>query len=69
MWLPLEFANGVALDEDGHVSYPRVCPVCRQAMIGEKSDPDGDEFDFYRCLHCGCVIKYAPRQTPEANSE
>jgi hypothetical protein len=36
--------------------YPLSCPVCTVAMIGEKSDPEREDFDIHRCLNCGAVI-------------
>ena len=35
--------------------YPLPCPVCKTAMIGEKSDPAAD-YDRFTCLRCGAVV-------------
>ena len=45
--------------------YPLSCPVCTVAMIGEKSDPERDDFDIHRCLNCGTVIDESGRVAPE----
>ncbi len=37
--------------------YPLLpCPVCRTALIGEKSDPSLNDYDRFRCLNCGAVV-------------
>ena len=50
-------------------AYPRPCPVCGVAMVGEKDDPERGErrFDRHVCLSCGSVIdnpKLAPAPEP-----
>jgi len=36
--------------------YPLSCPICGVAMIGEKSNPEREDFAIHRCLNCGSVI-------------
>ncbi len=36
--------------------YPLPCPVCRNAMIGEKTSPDAQEYDKFVCLNCGAIV-------------
>jgi hypothetical protein len=43
------------------------CPVCRLAMVGDKSDSRLTEFDIYRCLACDLTISTAP--TPAGDDE
>ena len=42
--------------DDMRPGYPLPCPVCKTAMIGEKSDPALPDYDRFRCLHCGAVV-------------
>jgi hypothetical protein len=37
-------------------------------MVGEKSAPEIEEFDIFRCLNCGTVVVYKP-PAPERNDE
>ena len=39
---------------------PRPCPVCRVAMVAEKSDPQSPRYDRYVCFNCGTVIAIKP---------
>jgi hypothetical protein len=39
---------------------PKSCPLCRIAMIGERSDPNRADFDIYRCLRCDSTIRMEP---------
>ncbi len=41
---------------DPRPAYPLPCPVCRSAMVGEKSTPDAEEFDKFACLNCGAEV-------------
>ncbi len=45
--------------------YPLSCPLCRIAMVGERSDEAGGERDVQRCFNCGTVVELAP----DANRE
>jgi hypothetical protein len=36
--------------------HPKACPVCRIAMVAERSAPDLAEPDAFRCLNCGSVV-------------
>jgi len=45
-----------AMADDRQQQYPLSCPVCTVAMIGERSDPEREDFDIHRCLNCGTVI-------------
>ncbi len=36
--------------------YPIPCPVCRTAMIGEKTVPTLPDYDRFVCLRCGAVV-------------
>jgi hypothetical protein len=36
--------------------HPKVCPVCRIAMVAERSAPDLADPDAFRCLNCGSVV-------------
>ncbi|MFO1185706.1 MAG: hypothetical protein U1E56_13125 [Bauldia sp.] len=38
-------------------TYPRRCPVCRIAMMGERSDPSKGEDDRFHCTSCGTIIE------------
>jgi hypothetical protein len=44
--------------EDRRRAYPRLCPVCRHTMIGERSSPEIEDFDLYRCLNCWAVVEF-----------
>jgi hypothetical protein len=48
-------------DQENRKSYPRHCPGCRTAMVGEKRDPASKHFDLYRCLNCGSIIEYGDK--------
>lgn len=37
--------------------YPRTCPVCRSAMVGERLTPTALRFSRHVCLSCGTVIE------------
>jgi hypothetical protein len=41
---------------ENHARHPRICPVCRIAMVAERSAPDLGEPDVFRCLNCGSVV-------------
>lgn len=43
-------------DEENETRYPLPCPVCRAAMIGQKSDPGLPDYDRFECLACGAVV-------------
>ena len=43
-------------DEKKERQYPLPCPVCKTAMIGEKTDPALADFDRFVCLRCGAVV-------------
>ena len=62
--------GGLRLMPDRDRHYPRICPVCRHAMVREKSalDPDMDESETSRCLNCGTVIAYG-WQVPSSNED
>jgi hypothetical protein len=36
------------------------CPICRVAMVGDRSDSRLPECDLYRCLSCDSSIAMAP---------
>jgi hypothetical protein len=36
------------------------CPMCRLAMVGDKTDSRLAEFNVYRCLGCDLTITTAP---------
>lgn len=57
------------MDGDRRRPYPLACPVCRQAMIGEKSSPEIEDFDRHRCLICGVVVEYGIASTPKEIGE
>ena len=42
--------------------YPVPCPVCRVAMVGERSREDSVEIDIQRCLNCGTVLVETDRR-------
>ena len=42
-------------DKNGR-RYPLPCPVCKTAMIGQKTDPALADFDRFECLRCGAVV-------------
>jgi hypothetical protein len=42
----------------GKREYPLHCPVCRTAMIGEKSSPEAADYDLYRCFNCAAVVDF-----------
>ena len=44
---------------------PRACPICRLAMVANKSRDDLDRPDVFRCLNCGTEIHEGPRK-PES---
>jgi len=41
---------------------PRIksCPICRLAMVGERTDSKLAEFNSYRCLGCDLTITSTP---------
>jgi hypothetical protein len=39
-----------------HARHSKACPVCRIAMVAERSAPDLAEPDAFRCLNCGSVV-------------
>jgi hypothetical protein len=39
-----------------HRRYPFSCPICRVAMVGEKSREDLAGYDVQRCLRCDTVV-------------
>ena len=43
-------------DDKNERRYPLPCPVCKTAMIGEKSDPDLPDYDRFECFRCGAVV-------------
>jgi transposase-like protein len=44
-------------DDKNERRYPLLpCPVCKTAMIGEKSAPNLPGYDRFVCLHCGAVV-------------
>ena len=43
-------------DDRNQRRYPLSCPVCKTAMIGEKSIPTLAEYDRFVCLRCGAVV-------------
>jgi hypothetical protein len=36
------------------------CPMCRLAMVGDRTDSTLAEFNFYRCLGCDLTITITP---------
>ena len=36
------------------------CPICRLAMVGERTDTKLAEFNVYRCLGCDLTITTMP---------
>jgi hypothetical protein len=49
--------------------YPRQCPICWVAMIGEKSTPESEDVDIHRCFNCGCVIDLSRRGPKDDEAE
>jgi len=52
--------------------YPRPCPICATAMVGERAGPDSPEYVRLACLNCGTTIeigKPAPSGDPDEPSE
>ena len=47
------------METDKKQPYPLPCPVCGTSMVGEKSDPEADEFELHRCLSCGSTVALA----------
>jgi hypothetical protein len=45
------------MDRSEGLRYPRPCPVCGTAMVGEKGGPDRAEFVRLACFHCGATIE------------
>ena len=43
-------------DDKNERRYPLPCPVCKTAMIGQKTDPALPDFDRFECLRCGAVV-------------
>jgi hypothetical protein len=43
-------------DKENARRYPLPCPVCKTAMIGQKTDPDLPDYDRFECLSCGAVV-------------
>jgi predicted RNA-binding Zn-ribbon protein involved in translation (DUF1610 family) len=43
--------------DQGKQQYPRPCPVCRTAMIGEKMRADAEGLDHFACPACGTTIE------------
>jgi hypothetical protein len=43
------------------------CPVCRLAMLGDKTDSRLAEFDIYRCLACDLTISTTPNSAGEGD--
>ena len=50
--------------------YPRPCPLCSSAMIGEKDAPDAAEYVRFACLACGTTIEVGiPRHSDDLNEQ
>ena len=44
-------------DDNSKRGYePLPCPVCKTAMIGQKSDASRQDYDRFECLRCGTVV-------------
>jgi hypothetical protein len=43
----------------GTREYPLRCPVCRTAMVGEKSSPEAADYDRHRCFNCGATVDFS----------
>ena len=51
-----EHRQGTVKDDKNERRYPLPCPVCKTAMIGEKSDPNQPDYDRFECFRCGAVV-------------
>ena len=62
------FVAGTVVMDQEEQAYPRPCPVCRVAMIGENDDPKRGErrSTGFVCLSCGIVHRLARSQAPAA---
>ncbi len=47
---------GTVEDDSKQRRYPLPCPVCKTAMIGQKSDPNLPDYDRFECFRCGAVV-------------
>jgi hypothetical protein len=47
----------VDVEQDQRPTYPLKCPVCGTSMVGEKSDPQAEDFELHRCLSCGTIVR------------
>jgi transposase-like protein len=43
-------------DDNGKRRYPLACPVCKTAMVGQKTDASRQDYDRFECLLCGTVV-------------
>jgi hypothetical protein len=48
------------MDSSEKRPQPKNCPMCRLAMVGDKTDSRLAAFDIYRCLACDLTISTAP---------
>ena len=51
-----EHRRGTVNDGKNERRYPLPCPVCKTAMIGQKTDPSLPDYDRFECLRCGAVV-------------
>jgi len=54
------------MEQERKRPYPMPCPVCRSAMVGEKSQPEQPDYDSFHCLNCGTVVIEDDAPEPEA---
>jgi len=49
-----------AMDSEKKPPAVKNCPICRLAMVGERSDSKLAGFNIYRCLGCDLTITTMP---------
>ena len=52
----VEHRQGTVNDDKNERRYPLPCPVCKTAMIGQKTDPSLADYDRFECLRCGALV-------------
>jgi len=48
------------MDSEKKPPVVKSCPICRLAMVGDRTDTDLVEFNIYRCLGCDLTISTMP---------